>query len=186
LNVQVLGISVDHIPVLKAWAETLGGISYPLLSDFWPHGEIAMKYGAFREQEGRSERAIFIIDKDGIVQYVDIHDIDEQPDNQVLFEEIRRIQPHIKPAKVQEARSDDLNLEGVVLFCNKWCPGCRRARIWFEDKKIEYTEYDVTRNPAAAAQVKEWTGGNLTTPTFYINGEVVVDWKIDEVSRLLL
>lgn len=186
MNVQVLGISVDHIPVLKAWAETLGGISYPLLSDFWPHGEVALKYGAFREHEGRSERAIFIIDKEGIVQYVDIHDIDEQPDNQVLFNEIRRIQPDQKPVKAPEVEEEELVLEGVVLFCNQWCPGCRRARLWFENNAVTYKEYDVTRNQAAARQVKEWTGGNLTTPTFYINGEVVVDWKIDDVSRLVL
>lgn len=141
----------------------------------------------FREDEGRSERAIFIIDKNGIVQYVDIHDIDQQPDNQVLFQEIRRIQPDHKPIKRAEetAPEEDLVLEGVVLFCNKWCPGCRRARLWFEDNRIAYTEYDVTRNLAAARQVKEWTGGNLTTPTFYIHGEVVVDWKIDEVSQAL-
>jgi len=185
LDVQVLGISVDHVPVLKAWAESLGGITFPLISDFWPHGEIAKQYGAFREDEGRSERAIFIIDKNGIIQYVDIHDIDEQPDNEVLFNEIRRIQPDHKPVKASQESDDELALEGVVLFCNKWCPGCRRARMWFEDNKIPYTEYDVTRNPAASRQVKEWTGGNLTTPTFYINGEVVVDWKVDEVSRAL-
>ena len=186
LNVQVLGISVDHIPVLKAWAEDIGGISYPLMSDFWPHGEIAERYGVLRE-DGKSERAIFILDKNGIVQYVDIHDIDEQPDNEVLFQEIRRIQPDQKPIKLPEQKKneDELVLEGVVLFCNKWCPGCRRARMWFEENRIEYTEYDVTRNPAASRQVKEWTGGNLTTPTFYINGEVVVDWKKDEVARLL-
>ncbi len=186
MNVQVLGISVDHVPVLKAWAESLGGISYPLVSDFWPHGEVALEYGAFRDHEGRSERAIFIIDKDGIVQYVDIHDIDDQPDNEVLFEEIRRIQPDHKPIKTLKVESDQLDLEGVVLFCNKWCPGCRRARVWMENNGIDYKEYDVTRNPAAARQVKEWTGGNLTTPTFYINGEVVVDWNLDKVSGLLL
>ena len=187
LDVQVLGISVDHIPVLKAWAESLGGISYPLISDFWPHGEIAREYGAFREEEGRSERAIFIIDKNGVLQYIDIHDVDEQPDNEVLFQEIRRIQPEVKPVKnpQDKAPDDELELEGVVLFCNKWCPGCRRARVWFEDNKIAYTEYDVTRNPAASSQVKEWTGGNLTTPTFYINGEVIVDWKVEKVSRAL-
>ena len=184
MNVQVLGISVDHLPVLKAWAESLGGISYPLISDFWPHGEVAQKYGAFREHEGRSERAIFIIDRDGIVQYVDIHDVDDQPDNQVLFEEIRRIQPDQHPVKSSAAK-EELKLEGVVLFCNKWCPGCRKARLWLENNRIPYTEYDVTRNQTAARQVKEWTGGNLTTPTFYINGEVVIDWKIEEVSRLL-
>ena len=186
MNVQVLGISVDHVPVLKAWAESLGGISYPLVSDFWPHGEVALEYGAFRDHEGRSERAIFIIDKDGIVQYMDIHDIDDQPDNEVLFEEIRRIQPDHKLIKTPKVEGDQLDLEGVVLFCNKWCPGCRRARVWMENNGIDYKEYDVTRNPAAARQVKEWTGGNLTTPTFYINGEVVVDWNLDKVSGLLL
>ncbi len=117
---------------------------------------------------------------------MDIHDIDDQPDNQVLFDEIRRIQPDQKPIKVPEKKEEKLVLEGVVLFCNKWCPGCRRARIWMEDNRIAYKEYDVTRNQAAAKQVKEWTGGNLTTPTFYINGEIVVDWKVDDVSRLLL
>jgi glutaredoxin len=171
---------------LKAWAESLGGISYPLVSDFWPHGEIAKKYGVFREQEGHSERAIFIIDKNGIVQYVDIHDIDDQPDNEVLFSEIRRIQPDQKPIKVEQPEEEELVLEGVVLFCNKWCPGCRRARLWFENNTIPYKEYDITRNQTAARQVKEWTGGNLTTPTIYINGEIVVDWKVDDVSRLLL
>ena len=163
----------------------MGGITYPLVSDFWPHGEVARRFGVFREDDGYSERAIFIIDKQGIVQYIDIHDIDEQPDNQVLFREINRIQPEQKPVKYEKEEDPDLELDGVMLFCNKWCPGCRRARVWFEDKGVSYTELDVTRNPAAAKQVKEWTGGNLTTPTFYINGEVVIDWKVEEISRLL-
>ena len=45
LDAQVLGISVDHVPCMKAWAESLGGINYPLLSDFWPHGEVCDRYG---------------------------------------------------------------------------------------------------------------------------------------------
>ena len=78
-----------------------------------------MKYGAFREEEGHSERAIFIIDKEGVVQYVDIHDIDDQPDNEILFQEIRRIQPDHKPVKKapEEKKEEELVLEGVVLFC---------------------------------------------------------------------
>jgi glutaredoxin len=176
------------VPVLKAWAEDIGGISYPLVSDFWPFGKVSKEYGVFRDADGFSERAIFIIDKDGIIQYINVYDIDEQPENEELFKEIRRIQPDIKPSKaVQEkAPEEELELDGIVMFCNKWCPGCRRARMFFADNNIEYREYDVTRNPAASRQVKEWTGGNLTTPTFYINGEVVIDWKIDEVSRLVL
>src|SRR5512136_2939373 len=92
LNAQVLGISVDHVPCLKAWAESLGGINFPLLSDFWPHGAVAVKYGVLRP-EGHSERAIFMIDKRGIIRYIDIHNIDEQPDNDVLFAELRKIDP---------------------------------------------------------------------------------------------
>jgi peroxiredoxin len=43
LNTQVLGISVDSVPAHRAWAEQLGGIDYPMLADFYPHGEVAKK-----------------------------------------------------------------------------------------------------------------------------------------------
>ncbi|MBS3752369.1 MAG: redoxin domain-containing protein [Anaerolineales bacterium] len=173
---------------MKAWAEDIGGVSFPLLSDFWPHGEVIKKYHVFRKADGYSERAIFIIDKEGIIRYIDVHDIDDQPSNEVLFEEIKRIQPEVQPAVSdnKEGQEDKLQLDGVMLFCNQWCPGCRRARIWLAKHNIDYIEVDVSRNPQAAAQVKEWTGGNLTTPTFYIHGEVVIDWKEREVARLLL
>ena len=146
------------------------------------------KYNVFRKADGYSERAIFIIDKEGIIRYIDVHDIDDQPSNEVLFEEIKRIQPEVQPAVSDKKgkQEDKLKLDGVMLFCNQWCPGCRRARIWLAKHNLEYTEVDVSRNQQAAAQVKEWTGGNLTTPTFYIHGEVVIDWKEREVARLLL
>jgi alkyl hydroperoxide reductase subunit AhpC len=89
-NTQVLGISIDSIYSNKAWAESLGGISYPLLSDFWPHGGVAQTYNVLRE-EGITERAIFVIDKQGIIRYVDIHDIGDQPKNSVLFEELKKL-----------------------------------------------------------------------------------------------
>ena len=90
-DTQVLGISIDSPYANKAWAESLGGISYPLLSDFWPHGFVALKYNVLR-QEGITERAIFIIDKTGVVQYVDIHNIGDQPKNSVLFEELKKLE----------------------------------------------------------------------------------------------
>ena len=62
----MLGISVDSIPGLQAWQKTLGGIMYPLLSDFWPHGETARKYGVLTDS-GYCDRTIFIIDKKGII-----------------------------------------------------------------------------------------------------------------------
>jgi alkyl hydroperoxide reductase subunit AhpC len=56
----------------------MGGLSYPLLSDFWPHGKVAVDYGVLRAG-GITERAVFIVDTAGIVRYVDVHDIAEPP-----------------------------------------------------------------------------------------------------------
>ena len=89
-DTQVLGISVDSIPSHEAWQKSIGGITYPLLSDFYPHGEVAQKYGVLREQ-GMSERALFIIDKEGIIRFIDVHPIDQQPDNEELFDVLRKL-----------------------------------------------------------------------------------------------
>ena len=61
-NAAVLGISVDAQPAKSAWAQSLGPISFDLLSDFHPHGEVAQKYGVYRAKDGISERAIFVVD----------------------------------------------------------------------------------------------------------------------------
>lgn len=89
-DAQVLGISVDNVPTNKAWADSLGGVSYPLLSDFWPHGFVSLKYNVLRS-EGISERAIFVIDKNGTVRYKDIHAITDQPRNDELFAVLKKI-----------------------------------------------------------------------------------------------
>jgi alkyl hydroperoxide reductase subunit AhpC len=81
-----VGVSIDHKPALVAWSESLGGITFPMLSDFWPHGKTAHDYGVFREAQGMSERAIFVIDTAGIVRYIDVHDIKEQPDEEQIFD----------------------------------------------------------------------------------------------------
>jgi peroxiredoxin len=64
----VLGISCDTTATLKVFAET-EKFDYMLLSDFWPHGEVAQRYGAFFEPGGFPMRATFIIDTDGIVRW---------------------------------------------------------------------------------------------------------------------
>jgi peroxiredoxin len=89
-DAQVLGISVDSVPCNAAWAKSLGGLTYDLLSDFEPKGEVARLYGAYRD-EGYSERALFIVDKEGKLAYVDIHDIGDQPDNEDLLEVLRKL-----------------------------------------------------------------------------------------------
>jgi peroxiredoxin len=87
----VLGISIDPQPAKAAWAKTLGTLSFDLLSDFYPHGEVAQKYGVFRRQEGFSERAIFVIDKEGRVAWSRVYDIPEHPDNQDVLKALEQI-----------------------------------------------------------------------------------------------
>jgi peroxiredoxin (alkyl hydroperoxide reductase subunit C) len=74
----LLGITVDNIPTLFAWTNQMGKLWFPVLSDFWPHGAVAKRYGVLRSN-GTSERALFIIDKKGITRYIDVHDINKRP-----------------------------------------------------------------------------------------------------------
>jgi glutaredoxin len=182
LNAQVLGISVDHVPCLIAWAESLGKISYPLLSDFWPHGQVAEKYGVLRE-EGHSERALFILDKDGVIRYIDIHDIDDQPDNEVLFTELRRIDPGSAASEPAAPKAVELPKGGIVMYCTKWCMDCKRARDWLLARDLKFTEVDVYGVPGALRQVREWADGKLVTPTFEIDGDIVLDFDEAELER---
>jgi peroxiredoxin (alkyl hydroperoxide reductase subunit C) len=73
-----LGITVDNIPTLFAWTNQMGNLWFPVLSDFWPHGAVAKRYGVLRS-DGVSERALFVIDKKGIIRYIDVHDINQRP-----------------------------------------------------------------------------------------------------------
>ncbi len=156
------------------------------MSDFWPHGEVAKLYGVLRS-EGYTERAIFIIDKEGIIQYIDIHDIDDQPSNEVLFAEIDRIQPEVELTPIEQQEKQEVPEEAdITMYCNRWCPDCRKARAWLAHHGIEYVEVDVTRHMDAAEKVREWANGKLVTPTFDINGTIVVNWDEKKMKEMLL
>lgn len=74
----VFGVSVDGTAALEAFAEQTG-IDFPLLSDFWPHGAVAEKFGVLYPV-GVAQRAVIGIDKEGIVRYIDVHAPLEVPD----------------------------------------------------------------------------------------------------------
>ena len=71
-NVQVIGVSVDTPFSLKAWAAQ-EGYQFPLLSDFWPHGQVAQAYGVFNEQAGLANRGTFLVDTAGVVRYAEVN-----------------------------------------------------------------------------------------------------------------
>ena len=64
-----MGVSIDSKHSHKKWAESLGGVSYPLLQDFHPKGSMATSYGTYLENSGFAARSTVIVDKQGLVQY---------------------------------------------------------------------------------------------------------------------
>jgi mycoredoxin-dependent peroxiredoxin len=71
-DVQILAISVDHAFTLKAWADAQG-YEFPLLADFWPHGEVSQAYGVFNDKRGMALRGTFLVDKAGIVRFSEVN-----------------------------------------------------------------------------------------------------------------
>jgi peroxiredoxin len=86
----MLGITVDSIPTLFSWTNQMGKLWFEVLSDFWPHGAVAEKFGVLRS-DGVSERALFVIDKKGIIRYVDVHDINHRPPLEALVKELEKL-----------------------------------------------------------------------------------------------
>ncbi len=90
LDTEVLAISMDARQSLAAWAKQLG-LTFPVLSDFYPQGKVVDAYGA-RHAAGMPERALFVIDKSGNIAWIHVHrPTAEVPDNEELFEVLRKL-----------------------------------------------------------------------------------------------
>mgnify|MGYP001813748887 FL=1 len=84
----LLGITVDNIPTLHAWVRQMGNIWFEVLSDFWPHGEVASAYGLLRT-DGTSERALVFIDRQGIISDIYVSDINVRPPLEYIVTQLR-------------------------------------------------------------------------------------------------
>jgi peroxiredoxin len=89
-NTQVLGISTDSLFTLAAFSKECGGLGFPLLSDFWPHGQVSLAYGVLRA-EGFPQRSVYIIDKQGNLNWVKLYELQRQPDNEELLAILRKL-----------------------------------------------------------------------------------------------
>ncbi|MEP6696405.1 MAG: peroxiredoxin [Pseudonocardiales bacterium] len=67
-QVQVLTVSVDSSASHRVWADR-EGFTFPLLADFWPHGEVARQYGVFDDRRGFAKRGTFVIDTEGVLRW---------------------------------------------------------------------------------------------------------------------
>jgi len=95
LNAQVLDISVDTLYSHMAWQKhDIGTMHLPMCSDFYPHGAVAQAYGIFREGPtlgGISNRAVFIVDKNGKIAFAEVYPLDQTPDNEVILAALEKV-----------------------------------------------------------------------------------------------
>jgi peroxiredoxin len=89
--VEILQLSADPVPALKAWAEQLGGLPFPLLSDFWPHGAVGQAYGIFNDQRGMDARAAFVVDAQGVIRYSQVYAPGTIPESKDLLEALKKL-----------------------------------------------------------------------------------------------
>jgi peroxiredoxin len=89
-DTEVVSISQDSVFALDAWAKAMA-TTFPLLSDYYPQGHVVDLYGV-RHPAGMAERALFVIDKEGIIRYIEVmHSPGEMPDNVDLFDALRQL-----------------------------------------------------------------------------------------------
>lgn len=89
-DTEVVSISMDSTYSLNAWAKSIN-VSYPLLSDFYPQGKVVDLYG-LRHERGMPERTVIVIDKEGVIRYIEVTDVPgDLPDNEKLFEVLRKL-----------------------------------------------------------------------------------------------
>ena len=91
LNTIAVGVSVDTVPSKKAWAESLGIENTRLLSDFWPHGKVARKYGIFKAEDGISERANIIIDEKQKIVFFKLYKLGQLPSIDEIIRTLKKL-----------------------------------------------------------------------------------------------
>jgi len=84
-------LSADPLPSLKAWAEHLGGVPFPLMSDYWPHGAVGQAFGIFNDERGMDKRAAYVIDAKGVVRYARVYPQGTIPTSEELLAELRKL-----------------------------------------------------------------------------------------------
>jgi peroxiredoxin len=99
---ELLGISVDGIWCHAAFARERN-LHFPLLSDFEPKGAVSRAYGAYRDQDGFSERALFVLDKDGVIRWSYLSPIDVNPGAAGILQALESLSPRQTAAATNSA-----------------------------------------------------------------------------------
>lgn len=173
-HTQVLGVSVDSVYSHADWAKELGGISFPLLSDFHPKGAVAAAYGLYLEDRGITDRATVIVDAGGTVRYVESVTPSGERDIGALAgicEEIDRkygqsLPPIPEPPGLQDA----------VLYVRSNCGASRAALIARANLHLEkcLPVRNVSEESEALDGLREASGGEQA-PCLVVAGRPILE-----------
>jgi glutaredoxin len=89
------------------------------------------------------------------------------------------------PAREEPAMPSDESRPTVTIYTTSWCSSVHLAKWYLERNGIDYTEIDIDKVPEAARRVEQWTGGYRTVPTFDINGQIIVDFNVGALNKIL-
>jgi len=81
-NAETVAVTVDSIMNTTTWEREIGPFDFPICADFWPHGGVCARYGVLRASgldAGASERAVFVIDRDGRIAFRKVYGSEEVP-----------------------------------------------------------------------------------------------------------
>lgn len=166
-------ISVDSRHCHANWAWDLGGVSFPILSDFHPRGAIAEKYGVYLDQSGITDRATVIIDTDGIVQHIDSVGPSGRRDIEKLLEQAKSIAAK-KPQPAAAKATRKALSEDATLYVREGCRFCASVLRAMKNLRIEdrIVVRDVNQDPAARAELDKLSGEGAKVPALVQNGKV--------------
>ena len=175
-HTQVLGVSVDSLYSHANWARDLGGISFPLLSDFEPKGAVASAYGLYLEDAGITDRATVLIDASGVVH----HASSVGPSGERDIGDLASLAEHLdaEHAGAREAFADGSGVDGAVLYVRDSCGFSRAVRIAIENLRLADVEIrNVTRDLKALQALRDLSGAE-TAPCLVVDGEVIKESSV--------
>lgn len=158
-NTQVLGVSVDSVYSHANWGQDLGGISYPLLSDFEPKGEMAKAYGLYLEGPGITDRATVIVDHSGVVRFAESVGPGGRRDTEALAAKCEAINTEFPGAQPAPEGHDPH--EAPVLYVKSKCGASRAALCARHNLHLGFIPVkNVSEDPAALAELESAAGTN--------------------------
>ena len=183
-HTQVLGVSVDSIFCHANWGQSLGGVSFPLLADFHPKGEMTRSYGLYLDEAGITDRATVIIDSSGIVR----HASSVTPSGRRNIAELAELCEAIDAehgAGLSELPAPPGLDNAEILFVKSNCGFSRKVLLTRDNLHLgdRLPVKNITEDPAALKNLVDLTGSDQA-PCLLVGGKPIQE--SDEIVEVLV